>query len=210
MDLLELMRSAPLFRQEPLAIAVNVVVFLAAVVVGLSVVVDFVNYHSQRRGVQRSARSLVETGSMTAFFVAYYLVVRSRLFEVAADGLPRLCLISLGLAVLVFGAAFNVYGRTELKANWANQIKIYEGHTLVTTGPYAVVRHPLYASLIWMFIAGAVVYSNPTALALTLGVFVPMMYVRAKKEEALLFEAFGKDYAEYRAHTGMFFPKLKG
>jgi protein-S-isoprenylcysteine O-methyltransferase Ste14 len=42
---------------------------------------------------------------------------------------------------------------------------------------------------------------------LTLGVFVPMMYVRAKKEDALLAESFPDEHAAYRARTWMFMPK---
>lgn len=208
MNLFALLSSAPLFSQEPLAIVVDVVVFIAVVVVVSAVIADFSSYHHQSREVRRSGRSFVETGSMSAFFVVYYLVVRLRVFELALSGTPRVILIVAGLALMVFGAGFNIYGRAALKANWANQIKIYEGHTLVTGGPYALVRHPLYASLIWMALAGSVIYANALALALTFGVFVPMMYVRARKEEALLLEAFGERYARYRAQTGMFFPAL--
>lgn len=207
---LEVLRRAPLFSQPPLAIAVNVTVFLAILVIAASVVADFRAYLRQDRPAERSDRSLVETGSMTAFFVAYYLCVRFWRIDLPLPGAARSVLIVVGLAVVLFGAAFNVYGRLALKANWANQIKIYEGHTLVVVGPYRIVRHPLYASLIWMFIAAAFVYANPPALAATLGVFVPMMYVRARKEERLLLEAFPGAYEEYRQRTGMFFPRLRG
>jgi len=70
-----------------------------------------------------------------------------------------------------------------------------------------VVRHPLYASLIWMFLGGALIYANVAALVLTLGVFVPMMYVRARKEDALLREAFGTTFEAYERSTGMLFPR---
>jgi protein-S-isoprenylcysteine O-methyltransferase Ste14 len=143
---------------------------------------------------------------MTAFFVVYYLVVRFRLLEVATPSAIRTAMIVGGLVLIVAGVVLNVWGRVKLESNWANQIKIYEGHTLKTTGPYAVVRHPLYASLIWMFVGGSLVYSNVLALALTCAVFVPMMVVRAKKEEVLLSETFGAKHDEYRRRAGMLFP----
>jgi protein-S-isoprenylcysteine O-methyltransferase Ste14 len=203
----EAVKHAPLLSQPPLAVAANVVVFVAFLLIAASVIIDFRNYHHKDRGVVRGDRSWVETGSMTGFLVVYYLVARFRLGEVPVSGQARTVMIVLGLALMVAGAVFNVVGRLHLKSNWANQIKIYEGHWLVTTGPFSVVRHPLYASLIWMFLGGALIYSNGALLVLTLGVFVSMMYVRARKEDALLREAFGAQFEAYERSTGMLFPR---
>lgn len=210
MNVLRLLGASPLWSQPPLAIAANVVTFLAFVLVAAAVIADFRAYHHQNRRVAKSDRSFVETGSMTAFFVLYYVVLKARLGVVLVTGPARQVTVVVGLVIVVIGAVFNIWGRVVLKSRWANQIKIYEGHSLATTGPYAVVRHPLYASLIWMCVGGAIVYSNPFSLALTFGVFVPMMYVRAKKEDALLLEAFGEQFVQYRASTGMFFPRVWG
>jgi protein-S-isoprenylcysteine O-methyltransferase Ste14 len=207
LNLWETLKRSPLLSQPPLAIVVNVVVFVAFVLIAVSVVIDFMNYHRQKREVVRTDRSRVETGSMTGFFVVYYLVVRFQLGELPLSGPIRTAMLVVGLVLMVVGAVFNVAGRLYLKSNWANQIKIYEGHWLVTTGPFAVVRHPLYASLIWMFLGGALIYSNVVALALALGVFVPMMYVRARKEDALLREAFGAKFEAYERSTGMLSPR---
>jgi protein-S-isoprenylcysteine O-methyltransferase Ste14 len=208
LSLAETLAKAPLLTQSPLVIAVNAVVFVCVLVVAGAIVIDFARYHRQRgRDVVRSGRSLVETGSMTAFFIVYYLAIRFRVLEIPASGALRTAMISAGLLLLVAGACLNVWGRVKLESNWANQIKIYEGHTLKTSGPYSIVRHPLYASLIWMFVGGSLVYSNPLSLLLTAAVFVPMMVARAKKEEALLSEAFGAQHDEYRGRTGMLFPR---
>lgn len=208
MNLLDTLKDAPLLSQPPLAIAANVVTFLAFLLVGAAVVADFRAYHHQAKQVEKSDRSFVETGSMTAFFVLYYIVLKLQLIVFEVTGPAREVMVIVGLLVIVIGAAFNIWGRVVLKSRWANQIKIYEGHTLATTGPYAIVRHPLYASLIWMCVGGSMVYSNVVSLVLTFSVFVPMMYVRGKKEDALLLEAFGEQFVRYRAKTGMFFPRV--
>lgn len=210
MNVVELIRQAPLLSQPPLAIAVDVIVLVAVVVVVSAVVIDFRAYHRQSAAVVKSDRSLVETGSMSAFFVAYYLVVRFGLLSVRLPEVARLGTIDLGLALVVTGTIFNVWGRMVLKSSWANQIKIYEGQRLLTNGPFAVVRHPLYASLIWMAVGGSLIYENPLSLAMTLGIFVPMMLARARKEDSLLMDAFGSDFVEYRSRTGMFLPRVGG
>lgn len=207
MNLFELLARAPLWQQPPLAIAVNIVITLATVLVVAAVVLDFRAYHRQDRRVVTSDTSLVETGSMAAFFFGYYLVIKLRLLELELSAPLRVWMVVAGLALIVVGVAFNIWGRLVLKAAWANQIKIYEGHELVVRGPFAVVRHPLYASLIWAFVGGSLVYANPLSLALTLGVFVPMMYARSRKEDVLLGEAFGQQFEQYRRRTGRFFPK---
>lgn len=209
MSVTELLHRSPLWGQPPLAVAAQVIVFLAALLVVVAVVLDFRAYHRQDRGVTRSDRSFVETGSMAAFFVGYYLVIRLRLGEIVLPGGVRVSAVLIGLALVVLGATFNVWGRLVLKGAWANQIKIYEGHELVTRGPFSMVRHPLYASLIWMAVGGSLIYANALSLAAVLAVFVPMMYVRARKEDRLLFASFGPAFEAYCRSTGMFMPRIR-
>jgi len=111
------------------------------------------------------------------------------------------------LAVIIFGTVVNIWGRMALGHNWANQIKMYENQKIVHSGPYAFIRHPLYASLIWMFLAGSFLYFNWLLFLLTICVFVPFMTWRARQEETLLEETFPV-YRKYWRMTGMFFPKL--
>jgi protein-S-isoprenylcysteine O-methyltransferase Ste14 len=199
--------GSPLWVQPPLVIVANLAVTLAFVLISAAIVWDFVRYHRQDERVVSTDRSLVETGSMTAFFLVYYLVIRFRVLELGLPGGVREVLMAIGLVLVAVGVGFNIWGRVVLGSSWANQIRIYEGQRLLTSGPFAIVRHPLYASLIWTFVGGSLIYANPLSLALTAGVFVPMMYVRAKKEDAVLLQNFTGEYGPYRARTGMFFPK---
>jgi hypothetical protein len=114
-----------------------------------------------------------------------------------------------GLALVVLGSAVNIMGRFALGRNWGNQVIIYQDHTLVTGGMYRFVRHPLYASLIWMFIGASLVFQNWASLLATLFIFLPAMYYRGKLEEKALIAQF-PGYAEYRDRTGMFFPISMG
>lgn len=208
MDLTRAITHSPLLRLPPLDLAVAAAMFVAFVVIAAAIILDFAAYHRQDRAVARSGTSLVETGTMAAFFVAYYAVLRAGLGGIALAGPWRTAGVVIGLVLVVAGVVFNVWGRVLLGSSWANQIRIYEDQRLITRGPYAVVRHPLYASLVWIFVGGSLVYANPVALVLALGVFVPMMVVRAYKEDALLAERFGEDHRAYRARTGMLLPRI--
>ena len=176
-------------------------------VVIVAIIIDFIEFHP-RKNEKKKKKSIVETGSMFLFFFIYSNLIRFGIgnFEIKNVNL-RLIMLIFGTFLIVFGAYFNVKGRFNLGKNWSNQIKIYKDHTLVTSGLYSIVRHPLYASLIWMFYGGSLAYSNYMCFLINTFVFVPFMYYRAKQEEKLLKEEF-KNYKEYQNNVGMFFPNL--
>jgi len=182
---------------------VSALVTLSVVAVFVAIFIDFVIYNNKNT-VKKSKRSIVATGSMIGFYVIYYLVLRYRLGRLFIIDYN---IIYIGTAMIVAGAIINILGRLQLKGNWANHIKIYEGHILVNRGIYKVVRHPLYASIMLMLFGGSIAYRNWLSAVLTAFVFIPFMYYRAKQEETLLQEEFA-EYAEYKKTTGMFFPKL--
>jgi protein-S-isoprenylcysteine O-methyltransferase Ste14 len=185
----------------------NMVVVLCLIIVLTAVVLDFMAYH-QKSKVKTHVRSWVETGSMFGFFLLYYGLMRAGVGRILLKSQNiYYTLIVVGLVVMVAGCYVNVKGRLKLKHNWANQVTIYTNQTLVTDGVYRIVRHPLYASIIWMLMSGCLIYSNFIALLSTVFVFIPMMYYRARQEEKVLSSEF-KGYQEYRQRVGMFFPKL--
>lgn len=186
---------------------ITLVAGVSVLAVFLAILLDF-SLFDQRQDFKRQKRSMVATGSMIAFYVVYYFVILLRLGQLTMDNLPlRHLLAVLGAVMVSAGAGVNIWGRFGLKSNWSNHIKIYEDQTLVTSGAYGIVRHPLYASLMLMLLGGSLIYLNYLSALLTLTVFIPFMYHRARQEEVLLAGQF-KHYSEYKAKTGMFFPKL--
>jgi protein-S-isoprenylcysteine O-methyltransferase Ste14 len=146
---------------------------------------------------------------MTAFCVAFFGILHAGVrwgFGIApVSGSLRTALILVGLVLLALGTTVNVVGRAELGRNWANQATIYEDQTLVVDGLYGVVRHPLYASLLWMLTGVSLVYLNYAALAATMLVFLPMVSARARLEEDMLTKRF-PEYDNYRQRVGRFLP----
>jgi protein-S-isoprenylcysteine O-methyltransferase Ste14 len=80
-------------------------------------------------------------------------------------------------------------------------------HTLVTSGPYRWVRHPLYTVGSSLFISFGMMADNWFIAALGILAFIGMA-IRTPKEEANLIEKFGDEYREYMKRTGRFFPKF--
>jgi protein-S-isoprenylcysteine O-methyltransferase Ste14 len=80
-------------------------------------------------------------------------------------------------------------------------------HSLVTSGPYRWVRHPLYTVGSSMFVAFGTMADNWFIMALGVLAFI-LMAIRTPKEEANLIEKFGDEYREYMKRTGAFLPKF--
>ena len=186
----------------------NGVTALCIVAMYIAVVLNFLLNKKPRAFNER--RSLVATGVMAAIFLLIYFTIRFRWGALPLQSTPFfLCIRSFGLLLMLGGTAFNLYGRLHLKSNWANHVRIYQDHSLITDGPYRWVRHPLYASIIWMFYGASIAYLSPLAALENALIFVPAMIYRARQEEDALQSAFGDAYTGYMQKTGRFFPLLR-
>lgn len=187
-----------------LAIA-DIIISICVLALFISILINFAE--SKKEPVQKEKKSVVATGSMTLFFLVFYFILRLGLGVINASVTVTLLCAITGLLIIVLGCCVNIFGRFNLGSNWANQVRIYKNQTLVTKGVYRLVRHPLYASTIWMFYGACLVYLDYYAALVTTLIFVPFMYYRARQEEDLLAKTF-KEYNKYRKEVGMFFPKF--
>ncbi|HEY3418781.1 MAG TPA: isoprenylcysteine carboxylmethyltransferase family protein [Armatimonadota bacterium] len=188
-------------------LAAITIVQLCVMALVIAVILNFARARGGKRPGQ-VRRSPVATGSMTAVLVGICLLIQYRVGVLHALPL-RNAITVIGLLLLITGTLVNILGRVQLGRNWANQATVYADQTLVTSGLYGLVRHPLYASLIWMCYGGALVYHNAAAVLATLCLFYPMMIYRAGIEEAMLVAQFPA-YADYQARVGRFFPRIFG
>ena len=95
-----------------------------------------------------------------------------------------------------------------LGKNWALALVTKEGHTLVTSGPYRWVRHPMYTAIFLQSLASFLLSAN-WVIGLT-GLGTSMLCVaRVREEEALMVEEFGDQYQAYMERTGRFLPRLR-
>jgi protein-S-isoprenylcysteine O-methyltransferase Ste14 len=190
-----------------LMLAASLTISLSAAAVLSAVALNFVLARVYSGKVQRVQKSAVATLSMLGFFLCFYLLVHNRILALELGlGAVRTALVVIGTLLVVIGAWLNIMGRLRLGRNWANQVTIYESQQLVDSGVFAWVRHPLYASLLWMFTGAGIVYLNAAALAATYLVFLPMVYFRARQEEAMLIDDL-PGYRDYMRRVGMFWPR---
>lgn len=112
-----------------------------------------------------------------------------------------------GIALTYIGVALAVWARYCIGEYWSARVTLKEGHRLIRSGPYGLVRHPIYTGLLIAVIGTALVLGEWRGL---LGVVLVLVTHarKAQREEKLLISEFGDEYQGYRRVTGFFLPRL--
>ncbi len=109
-----------------------------------------------------------------------------------------------GLVLCLAGFLFAIWARLYLGGNWGVPMSLREQHELVTTGPYARVRHPIYSGLLLAGLGTVLTLGMQWLPAMVLvGVF---FVLSARTEEKMLSEQFPDAYPSYRRRTKMLIP----
>jgi len=104
-------------------------------------------------------------------------------------------------------AAFRWYSIWVLGKFFTRVVSIQAGQTVVEKGAYRFIRHPSYLGLLISSLGWALAFRSLVGVALT-ALLIPPLIARIRAEEALLAEAFGDEYAAYRARARRLVPGL--
>lgn len=113
---------------------------------------------------------------------------------------------ALGIVVILAGVWLRRKTSEEMGRHFTVRIQSSEGHEIVQSGPFRVIRHPSYSSLGLIALGTALSTRSPAALAAAVLVWLPAAGVRIAREEAFLSERFGAAYDEYARRTWRLVP----
>jgi protein-S-isoprenylcysteine O-methyltransferase Ste14 len=130
------------------------------------------------------------------------------IFSGGSEASMALPLALSGCFLALAGAALVLRSRAGLGPAWSFVPKADQGTGLVTTGPYRLVRHPIYLGLALLAVGEALAFGSWPALMIVLSGIGPTFAWRARAEEKLLSRTFGERYAVYRQRTKMIIPHL--
>ena len=108
-------------------------------------------------------------------------------------------------AVVLVGLAILIWARRTLGSNWSANVRKSGETELVQRGPYARVRHPIYAGFLVMALGTAAAYGHLIGVCILVLCFAGLC-LKARKEESILNEKFPRAFAEYKARTRMLIP----
>lgn len=109
-----------------------------------------------------------------------------------------------GVALCALGIGLAIYARFYLGSNWGLPMTRRANPELVTSGPYALVRHPIYSGLLLAMIGSGLALSVSWAIGLL--IVGPYFIYSARAEEQTMADAFPQQYPAYRTRTKMFVP----
>lgn len=113
------------------------------------------------------------------------------------------------VALVAFGLSFTWWARIQLGRLWSDRVVTKEGHQVIDTGPYRIVRHPIYSGLLLAAFATAIEKATPLAL-LGAAVVTVAFIVKAKREEHFLRAELGASaYDGYARNTAMLVPFVR-
>ena len=111
----------------------------------------------------------------------------------------------LGAALTMAGLLFTVWARVHLAANWSGTVTIKRDHELITSGPYRIVRNPMYTGLL-LAIVGTAVWRGDLQGVLAVVVALASLWRKLRVEERVLHKQFGQSYEAYRRRVRALIP----
>lgn len=111
----------------------------------------------------------------------------------------------VGAVVTVAGLAFAVWARQHLGANWSRSVTIKQDHQLIVSGPYALVRHPIYTGILAGFLGSAMAEGQVRA-AIAFVLVAAALWYKLRLEEQWMRGQFGETYDAYARHVAALVP----
>jgi protein-S-isoprenylcysteine O-methyltransferase Ste14 len=112
---------------------------------------------------------------------------------------------ALGTLLVFAGLSFAIWARWHLGRNWSSTVVVKEGHTLIASGPYRWVRHPIYSGMVVALFGTAWALGEPRGF-LGAGLILFGFVIKLLAEEARMRDAFPLSYDDYCRRTARLIP----
>lgn len=147
------------------------------------------------------------TGLEMLILLVFYLDLSwMKFFAIALPSPLRWAGILLG----ALGVALIGWAGEALDGEYSSVVEFKEGHRLVTSGPYARIRHPIYAGLILLNLGVALASANGIIAFVWVCGLAIVLARRIPREEKLMEARFGEAWKTWKERTGLFLPKGRG
>ena len=118
---------------------------------------------------------------------------------------PDVALLWTGLILTAAGVGFAILARFWIGRNWSGTITIKEQHELIQSGPYRIVRHPIYTGLLLAYLSTAIVHGEMRGFV---GFFLLLLGfgLKLRMEEIFMVQQFGNAYLDYKRRVKALVP----
>jgi protein-S-isoprenylcysteine O-methyltransferase Ste14 len=158
---------------------------------------------------KREPTSIIGIALQGVGYAVVWSIHRPRFTPIVRRGeFLEISLAILTMAVAVGSVWFVSAAVRTLGKQWSLAARVLEGHKLITSGPYNVVRNPIYTGMFGMLLATGLAISHWIGLSIGVIVFIIGTAVRVHSEEKLLREMFGERFEAYARKVPVVVPFL--
>jgi protein-S-isoprenylcysteine O-methyltransferase Ste14 len=174
-------------------------------------------YYVRKHGEEQTTLKKREEGltsriagllGLSGFVAVIVYVINPGWLAWAALPLP-LSLRWMGVGIALLGFALLQWSQNTLGRNWSDTPRMIKEQSLVTSGPYQFIRHPIYTAFLLVLGSTLLISANWFIGLGWIGMTVLEVVSRIGFEENLMLEYFGEEYREYMKRTGRLFPRIK-
>ena len=173
----------------------------------------YVKNHSQPKDVTLKKRQegiaskVSEVLGLIGFISVIGFVINPNWLAFASLSFP-VWLRWVGIALALAGFALLQWAQVTLGKSWSDTPRMMKEQTLITSGPYQFIRHPIYTAFVLILGSALLISANWLIGLAWLGMTVLEVASRVGFEESLMLEYFGDQYREYMKKTGRLLPRL--
>jgi protein-S-isoprenylcysteine O-methyltransferase Ste14 len=112
---------------------------------------------------------------------------------------------AVGVAICALGLFVAIWSRKALGSEWSQDVELKQSHELVKSGPYRLMRHPIYTGHLLMGVGTALASGLLVAFA-GLAAFLAGFWIKLNQEERLLLRGFPEEYPAYKDRVKALIP----
>jgi len=158
---------------------------------------------------QKRASITASAATLFGIFLEVLGIFGAFVFRFPADSPPGAARVAASMVFGLAAVAVAWYSVKHLGRQFRVRAGLWEDHELVRTGPYAVVRHPIYASLLALLLCTLLLLTPWRWALVSLAVFLAGTEIRVRTEDRLLASRFQDVFREYRNKVPAYLPFVR-
>lgn len=185
------------------------VIYFTSLILLLAAAVKFLEHATIPTKIARKVSHPFSTREMIVCTAALFPLWLRSIGQIKMNAGLQSIYFGVGLVLILWSISWHVWAKFNIRAMWSDAIEIKQDHRLISTGAYALSRHPMYATLLlWCWSASLMMFNWITLTFSTL-VILPLMIWRARAEERELVKVL-PGYISYQDRVHMLAPTISG
>ena len=185
------------------------VIYFTCLILLIAALFKFIEHAAVSPKIARKISHPFSTREMIICIAALFPFWLRSIGQIKMNAALQFVYFGVGFVLILCAIIWHIWAKLNIRAMWSDGIEIKQDHRLISTGAYALARHPMYASLLlWCWSASFMMFNWITMTISTL-VILPLMIARARAEERELSKVLS-DYLSYQENVRMLAPTISG